>query len=639
MSGELGEWIHSSIGTSAGTVLGPILFIIFVEDAPWWCSPKFADDITGLAVEDSPGLVERKLNLFASEMATWAKTNGIPLNIPKTKVMLFGDTEYQLTVSLDGIYIEQVSEHKSLGVWIDSLLRFHHHTVQACGKSRRALMKVSPLLKGRFGLPIAIGVQVYVALIRSLLEYAAPAWCFAIRNHLPLMERMQYQALRSISGAFNGSSSAALEVICGIQPVDLRLKDLCVREWCRVKSMDFHHPLYVSLGVAAAIPPLNSPLSYLAHVSRKFNQHMEVNDLVIKQRLVITPEAILSQRRLNFINIFEGVDIGGANDRSPTDKIIACAAVSKFLSGFLSSSSAVVFSDGSVMDGNCGAAAISVDPNGSSSQLSRKIISQEDNVEAEVAGVVLAFELMVSMSSQFPDLSKGAVFCDCLSAIQIISLQRDFTRWGHLLTQIWRLDDQLKKKGVSVCLCWCPSHCGIPLNEAADKAAKEACSSSVARVPLGGRQVELSLEQCKSIIRDSISKEWQLRWANSSIGHYTKEIVPLISQKLPFPKGRSGGITMVRSLLNHGGVRHNLYRCRLVDSPDCPDCGAPRQTTAHVLLECKRYSPFRDRLLSQMPPSFSLSLGGLLNPNYGAPRRIKKVYLEAIHSFLEAIVL
>ena len=96
---------------------------------------------------------------------------------------------------------------------------------------------------------------------------------------------------------------------------------------------------------------------------------------------------------------------------------------------------------------------------------------------------------------------------------------------------------------------------------------------------------------------------------------------------------------MVRSLLNHGGVRHNLYRCRLVDSPDCPDCGAPRQTTAHVLLECKRYSPFRDRLLSQMPASFSLSLGGLLNPNYGAPRRIKKVYLEAIHSFLEAIVL
>ena len=60
VGGDLGQWIPSKIGTSAGTVLGPILFIAFVEDLPIWCSLKFADDVSGLAMEESPGLVERR---------------------------------------------------------------------------------------------------------------------------------------------------------------------------------------------------------------------------------------------------------------------------------------------------------------------------------------------------------------------------------------------------------------------------------------------------------------------------------------------------------------------------------------------------------------------------------------------------
>ena len=45
-----GKWIESDIGTSAGTILGSILFIIHIHDASQSASPKFADDLHSLAV-------------------------------------------------------------------------------------------------------------------------------------------------------------------------------------------------------------------------------------------------------------------------------------------------------------------------------------------------------------------------------------------------------------------------------------------------------------------------------------------------------------------------------------------------------------------------------------------------------------
>ena len=45
---SLGEWIESLMGTSAGTVLGPVLFIIFAHDMPKPIKPKFADDVSAV---------------------------------------------------------------------------------------------------------------------------------------------------------------------------------------------------------------------------------------------------------------------------------------------------------------------------------------------------------------------------------------------------------------------------------------------------------------------------------------------------------------------------------------------------------------------------------------------------------------
>ena len=154
VNGVLGEWLPSALGTSAGTVLGPLLFIVFVHDAPSWCSPKFADDLNGIAVANTVAEVQVILQGYADDMKRWIDVNNIPPNLPKSKVMLFGKSGFRLQVSFSNIILKQVSEHKLLGIWIDYMMKFDVHAERACAKGRSSLMKISTIFLGRSGISV-----------------------------------------------------------------------------------------------------------------------------------------------------------------------------------------------------------------------------------------------------------------------------------------------------------------------------------------------------------------------------------------------------------------------------------------------------------------------------------------------------
>ena len=104
MSSELiGEWIESVVGSSAGTVLGPVLFVIFVKDIPRSVSPKFADDVIAVVIGDSDKEVEEKLQAAATELSLWCEDSGMLLNVPKVKVMNFSKgPKVKFNVTLTG---------------------------------------------------------------------------------------------------------------------------------------------------------------------------------------------------------------------------------------------------------------------------------------------------------------------------------------------------------------------------------------------------------------------------------------------------------------------------------------------------------------------------------------------------------
>ena len=630
----LGEWLPSHSGTSAGTILGPILFILSVHDTPKSVKPKFADDVNGIAIEDTASLLQATLQSYANEMSSWSLKNGMPINTSKTVVMQFGSHNDVININFNGTPIKEVAERSCLGVWLDSRLSFRKHTQVACAKAMKCLSKVMCLVKGRSGLSLPIAIQCFKALIRCHPEYAVPSWWFRGHKFIKEFKSVQHQCLRLLTSTFKNSSCNALEVITSIQPVQLRIKDLVIREYARILSLPSHHPLAISMSAFEDFrgQPF-SPLSYLAKVGRKFSKELHLKGLFISTRSPLLPSHIQSQRVFPFLDIISG-DIGKSGARSDDNKLQAQLDMERFTESHLSESCSLIFCDGSVSaQGNSGCAAVLVTPNRISVS-SRHISCSHDNVEAEVDGIVLALESALAYVTgvEAQVQSKVIIISDCESALEIVRFQKDVGNWLPYFEKIWTAESSLRSLGVRVAFAWIPSHCGIHFNELADQEAKDA---SKRLIPEHVGPVAISLDQAKKLIAEGIFKEWQSLWSISQSGSATREIIPSVKSKVVFSDTRSAGVTHVRCLLNNAAVADNLFRMHLADSPNCPNCPGHRETVEHALIHCGSRHAIKHELGVSLPPGVSLDLAGVLGP---APSNLSKglkdSFHESVHGFL-----
>ena len=148
-----------------------------------------------------------------------------------------------LTIKINDVQVEQSSQEKYLGVILDSKLSGKPHVDFTCGKALRAMSKISGLMKGRHGINVKLGIQLYVTLVRPHLEYALPAWFFMAGGHINELERVQAQCLKKIMDLHAQSSSEALQVTSGVLPFRLRAEELCAREYMRILEKQLDHPL------------------------------------------------------------------------------------------------------------------------------------------------------------------------------------------------------------------------------------------------------------------------------------------------------------------------------------------------------------------------------------------------------------
>jgi len=158
---NVGEWIESLFGTSAGTSLGPLLFIAHVHDVPKIITPKFADDMVALAVGTDVSQIEGSLQNATDQLVAWADKEGMELNAQKTKVMLFGDSVNQVNVKINDNILDCVTSYKYLGVILDTQMDFAMQVDYAVGKAKRAMAKVGTLIDDRKGIPIHTGIDLY----------------------------------------------------------------------------------------------------------------------------------------------------------------------------------------------------------------------------------------------------------------------------------------------------------------------------------------------------------------------------------------------------------------------------------------------------------------------------------------------
>ena len=133
-------------GVPQGSILGPLLFLIFINDLPLnidnVLTDLYADDTTLYCTGKSQTFIEKQLQAALHELSTWCKQNGMLINTAKTKVMLLTTPQKRihlnkdmLQLTLNNEKLTVVSSDKILGIHVDNNLTWTDHTNAVAKKS------------------------------------------------------------------------------------------------------------------------------------------------------------------------------------------------------------------------------------------------------------------------------------------------------------------------------------------------------------------------------------------------------------------------------------------------------------------------------------------------------------------------
>ena len=197
LQGTMSEWRDVDSGVPQGSVLGPILFLIYINDLDTGIDSmifKFADDTKVLAKVDS--VFERdNLQMDLDTLCEWSKKWQMKFNTDKCKVLHFGRKNKLFDYTMDCQVINSVDTEKDLGILITTDLKNTDQCLNAYKKATRVLGMINRTICYK---DADIMVSLYKTLVRPHLEYSVSAWCPYYKKDKELLERVQHRFTRMI---------------------------------------------------------------------------------------------------------------------------------------------------------------------------------------------------------------------------------------------------------------------------------------------------------------------------------------------------------------------------------------------------------------------------------------------------------
>jgi len=241
LNGSVSELTNIESGVPQGSVLGPLLFLVYINDLEKNIKSNikfFADDTMLFSIVKDPHLTAYELNHDLDVISKWAHQWKLEFNPDPRKQateVLFSckkPPDKHPDIFFNGTVVAKLKKHKHLGILLESNLSFSKHIAEKIKKANKQLGIIKHIASF---LPIKALDQMYKARVRPLLDY-----CDVI-YHIPStqtqqggvlhflmkeLEKVQYQAALAITGTWQGSNQSKLYE-------ELGWESLSDRRWCR----------------------------------------------------------------------------------------------------------------------------------------------------------------------------------------------------------------------------------------------------------------------------------------------------------------------------------------------------------------------------------------------------------------------
>ena len=193
------EWCRVLSGVPQGSVLGPILFLIFIDDLDDGLSSailKFADD-TKIYGRVDCWEDRNRLQKDLERLVDWAEKWQMSFNVGKCKVMHLGRHNLEWNYVMSQQRLKVVREERDLGVVLRDDLKVSGNCQQAYAKASRMLGLMARTVRFR---SLEVMTRLYKSLVRPHLEYCASAWSPHYVKDGELLERVQRRFSRMVPG-------------------------------------------------------------------------------------------------------------------------------------------------------------------------------------------------------------------------------------------------------------------------------------------------------------------------------------------------------------------------------------------------------------------------------------------------------
>ena len=228
LPGSLSEWVYIKAGVPQGSILGPLLFLLYINDIVKNIGSNirlFADDTSLFIIVDNPTTAALCLNSDLEKLSRWAAIWLVTFNPSKNESLLISrkiNKPIHPPLYMQNVQIQEVSSHKHLGLYFSNDCSWHQHIDYI---KQKAWFRIHIMRKLKFKLDRKSLETIYLTFIRPLLEYGDVIWDNCTQYEKNELDKIQNEAARITTGTTKLVSLDNLYKEVGWQTLHRRRQD------------------------------------------------------------------------------------------------------------------------------------------------------------------------------------------------------------------------------------------------------------------------------------------------------------------------------------------------------------------------------------------------------------------------------